>query len=104
MLTLLGYPDRYSAAPGEKLAFHISLEQGTHFDAELVRVYCGDCNPEGPGVQARLYVRVGSELQRRSVQLGRRAAGQVEVLAGLQAGDEVLISQPPSDDERLNLP
>ena len=60
--------------------------------------------PEGPGVQARLYVRVGSELQRRSVQLGRRAAGQVEVLAGLQAGDEVLISQPPSDDERLNLP
>ena len=54
MLTLLGYPDRYSAAPGEKLAFHISLEQGTHFDAELVRVYCGDCNPEGPGVQHEL--------------------------------------------------
>jgi N,N-dimethylformamidase len=51
MLTLLGYPDRYSAAPGEKLSFHISLEQGTQFDAELVRVYCGDCNPEGPGVQ-----------------------------------------------------
>lgn len=60
--------------------------------------------PEGPGVQARLYVRHGHELQRRSVQLGRRAAGQVEVLAGLQPGDEVLISQPPSDDERLNLP
>jgi len=60
--------------------------------------------PEGPGVQARLFVRVGHELQRRSVQLGRRAAGQVEVLAGLQAGEEVLISPPPSDDERLNLP
>jgi HlyD family secretion protein len=60
--------------------------------------------PEGPGVQARLYVREGHELQRRSVQLGRRAAGQVEVLAGLRAGDEVLISQPPNDDERLALP
>jgi HlyD family secretion protein len=60
--------------------------------------------PEGAGVQAQLYVRAGRELQRRSVQLGRRAAGQVEVLAGLQPGDEVLISQPPSDDERLNLP
>ena len=60
--------------------------------------------PEGPGVQARLYVRAGPELQRRSVRLGRRAAGLVEVLDGLQAGDEVLISQPPADDERLNLP
>ncbi len=60
--------------------------------------------PDGPGVQARLYVRQGQTLQRRSVQLGRRAAGQVEVLAGLQPGDEVLISQPPSDDERLSLP
>jgi HlyD family secretion protein len=60
--------------------------------------------PEGPGVQTRLYVLQGRTLQRRTVQLGRRAAGQVEVLAGLQAGDQVLISQPPSDAERLALP
>ncbi len=60
--------------------------------------------PEGPGVQTHLYVRKGHQLYRRTVQLGRRAAGQVEVLAGLQAGDQVLISQPPSDAERLALP
>ncbi|HSW04247.1 efflux RND transporter periplasmic adaptor subunit [Aquabacterium sp.] len=60
--------------------------------------------PDGPGVQTQLYVRQGRELQRRTVQLGRRAAGQVEVLAGLRAGDEVLISQPPTDAERLALP
>jgi HlyD family secretion protein len=60
--------------------------------------------PEGPGVQSPLYVRQGRELQRRSVQLGRRAAGQVEVLSGLQAGDQVLISLPPSAAERLALP
>ncbi|HSI58165.1 MAG TPA: HlyD family efflux transporter periplasmic adaptor subunit [Ideonella sp.] len=60
--------------------------------------------PEGPGVQTRLYVRQGRELQRRTVQLGRRAAGLVEVLAGLQPGEQVLISQPPSDAERLALP
>jgi len=60
--------------------------------------------PAGPGVQSRLYVRDGAGLRRRAVQLGRQAAGQVEVLAGLQAGDVVLISQPPSDDERLALP
>ncbi len=60
--------------------------------------------PEGPGVQSQLYVRAGEQLVRRNVRLGRRAAGRVEVLAGLQPGDEVLISQPPSDAERLALP
>jgi HlyD family secretion protein len=60
--------------------------------------------PEGPGVQTHLYVRQGRELRRRTVRLGRRAAGQVEVLAGLRAGDAVLISQPPTDAERLALP
>lgn len=60
--------------------------------------------PDGLGVQTQLYVRQGRQLQRRSAQLGRRAAGQVEVLSGLRAGDVVLISQPPSDAERLALP
>lgn len=59
--------------------------------------------PDAPGVQSRLYVREGQALQRRQVQLGRRAAGTVEVLAGLKAGDQVLISAPPADAERLAL-
>lgn len=60
--------------------------------------------PDGPGVQSQLYVRDGTQLVRRDVRLGRRAAGRVEVLAGLQPGDEVLISQPPADVPRLALP
>jgi HlyD family secretion protein len=61
--------------------------------------------PEGPGVQAMLYVREGRELHRRTVRLGRRAAGQVEVLAGLRPGDDVLISSPPDTEaERFALP
>jgi HlyD family secretion protein len=60
---------------------------------------------DGPGVLSRLYVRDGDELQLRTVQLGRRAAGQVEVLAGLRAGDEVLISAvPPNEPHRVRLP
>jgi HlyD family secretion protein len=59
---------------------------------------------DGPGVREQLYVRHGGDLQRRAVRLGRRAAGRVEVLAGLQAGDEVLISTPPNDSPRLRLP
>ncbi|WP_169806120.1 efflux RND transporter periplasmic adaptor subunit [Roseateles chitosanitabidus] len=60
--------------------------------------------PDGPGVQARLYVRQGDRLFRREVRLGGRAAGRVEVLAGLRPGDQVLISQPPSDADVLALP
>ncbi len=50
MLKVTGYPDRYSVAPGEKIAFKISLEDTDRFDARIVRVVHGDCNPEGPGL------------------------------------------------------
>lgn len=74
-----------------------------------LRLQLGDVTPalllpDEPGVQSQLYVRHGNELRRRTVRIGRRAAGRVEVLAGLQAGEEVLISQPPSDAERFLLP
>lgn len=61
--------------------------------------------PEGPGVQARLFVREGHTLRARQVRLGRRATGQVEVLAGLRAGDQVLISLPSQPEaDTLLLP
>jgi N,N-dimethylformamidase len=53
MLKITGYPDRYSAAPGERVAFKVSLEEGEHFDARLVRVIHGDANPAGPGLKFR---------------------------------------------------
>ena len=51
MLKIVGYPDRYSVAPGETIAFKISLEEGDHFDARIVRVGNGDSNPAGPGLR-----------------------------------------------------
>ena len=51
MLKLLGYPDRYSVAPGEVISFQISSEDDQPYDASLVRVICGDCNPQGPGLE-----------------------------------------------------
>jgi N,N-dimethylformamidase len=60
MLKIVGYPDRYSVAPGEKIAFKISLEEGMHFDARLVRVVHGDANPEGPGLKFR-HVKSGAD-------------------------------------------
>jgi HlyD family secretion protein len=81
--------------PGQTLPLKLQLEAPT--PALVVA--------DGPGVRDPLYVRDGHELRRRSVTLGRRAAGQVEILAGLRAGDEVLISSPPTGAaERLALP
>ena len=94
---LLRWPDGHAPAslqPGQALDVHLQLSPPA---TALVL-------PEGPGVQSRLYVRDGRVLRRRDVQLGRRAAGLVEVLAGLRAGDEILTSQPPADQEQLALP
>jgi N,N-dimethylformamidase len=55
MLKILGYPDRYSVAPGEPIAFQVSLEEGETFDARVVRVVNGDFNPEGPGLDLPHY-------------------------------------------------
>lgn len=95
-----------SGASGAGIAAPAELRPGQAVD---LRLQLSDPSralllPDGPGVQTRLYVRQGHELQRRTVQLGRRAAGQVEVLGGVLAGEEVLISQPPSDAERFTLP
>lgn len=51
MLKIVGYPDRFSVAPGETINFKISVEEGDGFDARMVRVVHGDCNPEGPGLK-----------------------------------------------------
>jgi N,N-dimethylformamidase len=51
MLKIVGYPDRYSVAPGETISFQISVEEGDSFDARIVRVVNGDCNPNGPGLK-----------------------------------------------------
>src|SRR5262249_32434207 len=53
MLKILGYPDRYSVAPGEEIAFKLSLEEGTRVDARLVRVIHGDAKRAGPGLKFR---------------------------------------------------
>ena len=41
-----------------------------------------------------VYVKRGDSFARRSVQLGERNNTQVEILAGLRAGDEVALGRP----------
>ncbi len=44
-----GYSDRISVCARETIRFMVSCDQPTAYRAQLVRIRCGDTNPEGPG-------------------------------------------------------
>lgn len=49
-LSIRGYCDRPSAAPGEAIRFYVSANKNEGaYEAELVRLIHGDTNPAGPG-------------------------------------------------------
>ena len=50
---LLGYPDRFSVRPGESVSFKVSARGIAQYQAELVRVICGDGDPDGHGLTLR---------------------------------------------------
>lgn len=49
-MRLTGYPDRFSARPGETIRFHVS-SKAPKYRAEIVRLIHGDPNPIGPGLK-----------------------------------------------------
>src|SRR5262249_13115114 len=50
----IGYGDRLSVRPGETIEFKVSCEAGAvSYEAEILRLICGDDGPEGPGFKAR---------------------------------------------------
>lgn len=51
MLPLTGYSDRLSVVPGETVEFKVSCSAGDAYEARLVRVRCGDPNPDSPGMR-----------------------------------------------------
>ncbi len=53
MLKIVGYADRLSVRPSERIEFKISCEDATpRYQAKLLRLICGDDRPEGPGFKA----------------------------------------------------
>ncbi len=48
-IALTAYADRISARSGETIRFMVNAEGGADYEAEIVRLICGDLNPEGPG-------------------------------------------------------
>ena len=51
MIPLIGYSDRLSVAPGMTINFQVSSSGQEPYQAKLVRVICGDPNPDSPGIR-----------------------------------------------------
>ena len=50
-IPLIGYADRWSARPGDTVAFKVSSRSAEPYRARLVRVISADPNPAGPGIK-----------------------------------------------------
>ena len=51
MVPLIGYVDRFSGRPGERIAVKVSSRLAEPYQADLVRIVHGDANPAGPGLK-----------------------------------------------------
>jgi N,N-dimethylformamidase len=51
VVPLIGYVDRFSARPGERIAVKVSSQLDRPYRADLVRIIHGDANPAGPGIK-----------------------------------------------------
>jgi len=53
MPKIVGYTNRLSVRPGESIDFKVSCEEGAaEYDAEILRLICGDDSPHGAGFKA----------------------------------------------------
>lgn len=48
-ISITGYTDKVSVAPGDEITAHVSVENATSAHVEVVRLIHGDEHPEGPG-------------------------------------------------------
>jgi N,N-dimethylformamidase len=85
--SVLGYPDRFSVAPGETIEFKISCAGSGEFRADVVRLRNGDTNPAGPGFLEHLVPTPASgTYPARTQQLRTGAAVLVRDGGGLALG------------------
>ncbi len=69
-IELIGYSDKFSAAPGETVRFMVSTDL-SHYETTLVRLIHGDENPEGPGFKEEVVASDLSGSRRGRKQIAR---------------------------------
>jgi len=58
MMKITAYADQVSAAPGETIDFMVNCDAPS-FKADLVKLICGDMNPDGPGYKEKNIKAIG---------------------------------------------
>lgn len=61
MVKITAYADKISVVPGETIEFKVNCETGADYKADLVRIRCGDENPDGPGFQEKVIKSAASK-------------------------------------------
>ncbi len=51
MVSLTGYSDEISVVAGDNIKFMVNCDGHKSYRAQIVRIICGDLNPEGPGLK-----------------------------------------------------
>lgn len=87
MVPLIGYLDRFSARPGERLAVKVSSALGAPYAADLVRIRHADPNPDGPGMKLLPVDAPWAGRYLSRPQPIRRGSWGVAPLAGLDPGE-----------------
>ena len=64
MMRIVGYADRLSVEPGQRVRFMVSCLEPT-YRADIVRLIHGDDNPAGPGFKSRTIGNIGKGLRGR---------------------------------------
>ena len=83
MLKLTAYSDRISVAPGETIRFMVNCNGPKTYRAEIVRLICGDANPDGPGVKEKVV----------KTPVNRRYRGRKQVI---HAGSHAIVPNHPA--------
>src|SRR5581483_6592712 len=94
MLKIVGYTDRLSVRPGEAVAFKVSCESGADaYEAEIVRLICGDDSPGGPGFKAEaIAASVNGRYPGRQQLVNCGSFGVVESAVGRPAEDGITVA------------
>lgn len=93
MLALTGYVDRLSAKPGGTIEFKISSTLAGDYQADLVRIRCGDPNPAGPGLKILpVDAPFGGRFPARHQPVHLGSYGRIETPASLVAGPVLTLS------------
>ena len=86
---LVAYSDRFSAHPGERVAFKVNAMGGGEYRCDMVRLRCGDHHPDGPGFQVMRPSRQRMYGHPRLIAFIESLGAEVEAAigAGLLVGD-----------------